>query len=111
MKSCGCISNISQSSPWQDIQGLYFDLNLGADLDSCSICKAGLKNPSGMAGYWCDNGEGASLGDSNGHPDGPDKQLAGDESSCLSQGGTWKPYSCQDLQDFWYTNYQNGLYA
>ena len=61
-----------------------------------------------MAGYWCDNGEGVAIGDTNPNPEIEDEQNAGDESSCLALGGTWKPYSCQDVQNFWHDNYQNG---
>jgi len=78
-------------------------------ISACSICKAGLKDPSAVAGYLCDNGEGVMIGDSNGHPDGADQQLAGDEATCVGQGGTWKPYTCQDMQNWWHVNYQKGM--
>ena len=70
---------------------------------------------SAIAGFWCDDGSGNSLGDSHGTCESPCVQKPEDgefakftQQQCDQAQGTWKPYTCLEIQNFWAANYSPG---
>ena len=64
-------------------------------LGGCNVCRSGVVDRTLLAGYWCADALEDSIGGSNG-----DFEMTQDE--CLNAGGTWKPYTCGDVQDHWF---------